>query len=110
MISLVKLIKETYQESNPLDGFKYDVVKKHIQSALNNGNLTLSDISPDRYFIVAIGSFNKYISTSTATNKNTAESIVLDFKNNEEVWKIYVEKPTVGSVVYLRKEWGWERK
>jgi hypothetical protein len=99
-----------YLAEGTINDFKYDAVKKQVQQALNNGGLSLDDISSDRYFIVCFGFSNQYISTVSVLDKQEAISNINHYKNDDNIWKIYVEKPNVDAIVYLRKEWGWEKK
>ena len=112
-MELRKFIATTIREyltEGTINDFKYDAVKKQVQQALNNGGLSLDDISSDRYFIVCFGFSNQYISTVSVLDKQEAISHINHYKNDDNIWKIYVEKPNVDAIVYLRKEWGWEKK
>lgn len=104
-----KIINECLNEGN-IEDFKYDKVKDSIQSSINNGALTLDDISPNRYFIVCFDMWGKNLASVSTLSKSEANEILNNYKNEENIWKIYVEKPTIGAIVYLRKEWGWEKK
>lgn len=54
--------------------------------------------------------FNTYISSVSVLDKKEAISHINYYKNDDNIWKIYVEKPNVDALVFLRKEWGWEKK
>lgn len=90
-----------------VDEFHFDNVKKAIQDAINNGSIGLDDISSDKYFIVCFGLFGKHISTVSVSNKQAALDLIDDFKKKDEIWKIYIEKPGVNSMVLMRKEDKW---
>lgn len=112
-MKLRKFIQTTIREyltEGTINDFKYDAVKNQLQKAINNGSLSLDDISSDRYFIVCFGPFNQYISTVSVLDKQEAIQHINHNKNDENIWKIYVEKPNVDAIVFLRKEWGWEKK
>ncbi len=111
MINKVKFFKQSLNEDEDvLSGFKYDAVKNQLQKAINNNSLSLDEIKPDKYFIVCFGLFNQYISSVRITDKTEALNLISHYKKNDNIWKIYVEKPSVGAVVFIRKEWGWEKK
>jgi len=113
MLELKKIIKESIREylnEGTINDFKYDAVKNQLQKAINNNSLTLDDISPNKYFIVCFDLYNHHISTVSTTDKSEALKHIVYYKNIDDVWKIYVEKPNVDAIVFLRKEWGWVKK
>ena len=93
-----------------INDFKYDAVKNQLQKTINNNSLTLDDISPNKYFIICFDLYNHHISTVSTTDKSEALKHIDYYKNIDDVWKIYVEKPNVDAIVFLRKEWGWVKK
>jgi transposase len=95
---------------NTIDSFKYNAVKRQIQKAINNQSLSLQDISPNKYFIVCFDLFNNNVSMVSTSDKSDALKHIEYYKNMDNVWKIYVEKPSVDAIVFLRKEWGWIKK
>ena len=109
MINKVKSFGEFLNEGT-INDFKYDAVKNQLQKAINNNSLTLDDISPNKYFIVCFDLYNHHISTVSTTDKSEALKHIDYYKNIDDVWKIYVEKPNVDAIVFLRKEWGWVKK
>jgi hypothetical protein len=109
MITNFKLYENNKISEGTINDFKYDAVKKQIQLSLNNGSLTLDDISPNKYFIVCFGMFNNYLFSFNVIDKNKALRLIEYYKKDDNIWKIYVEKPTVDALVFLRKEWGWKK-
>lgn len=105
IIDIIKSLNE-----GALNDFKYDAVKNQLQQAINNNSLTLDDISSNKYFIVCFDMFNSHITTFFTTDKSEALKLIKFYKNIDYIWKIYVEKPKVDSIVFLRKEWGWVKK
>ena len=108
--SIVKEIIRESLDNIGIDSFVYDSVKKQIQQAINNGGLNLSDISSDKYFIVCFDMFGSHVSTLSSSDKKEVEGLIKHFKNDEYISKIYIEKPSIGAKVFLRKEWGWVSK
>lgn len=105
-----KILKRNKLNEGGIDDFKYDAVKNQVQNAINNNSITLDDISPNKYFIVCFDLYNHHISTISTAYKSEALKLIEYYKNIDDVWKIYVEKPSVGAIVFLRKEWGWVKK
>lgn len=110
----VNLVNESYNKikltEGTVDEFHFDNVKKAIQAAINNGSISLDDISSDKYFIVCFGLANNHITTVAVSDKEEADRLVKHYKNQDDVWKIYIEKPGVNSMVLLKKESGWVKK
>lgn len=93
-----------------VEDFYFVEVKKYIQSVINNGGLRLYDIVPERYFIIATDNDNNSVGGANTLSKETAIGIIEEFKKNEFVFKIYVEKPTLGAQLYSRTNNKWEIK
>lgn len=93
-----------------ISDFKYDAVRTQIQKAMENGSLRLEDISPNKYFIVVFGAFNVHMTSLNVSDKFEAIKLINHYKKDDNVWRIYVEKPSVDAKVFLRKEWGWVGK
>lgn len=102
--------KNGLMNEGTIDDFKYDAVRNQVQKLMNNGGLTPDDITPDRYFIVCFGLFNDYVTSISTLSKEEAVKHINHFKNNNNIWKIYAEKPSVAAKVFLRKEYGWVGK
>lgn len=110
-LELRKLIQEAISglvNEGTIGDFKYDAVKSAIQNAINNSSISLEDISPHKYFIVCFGLFNNHISTMSTTIHSEAVKLLSYYKTDENIWKIYVEKPLVAAKVFMRNEQGWK--
>ena len=109
-INILKSLNGDFLNEGNINDFKYDIVKNQIQKSINNNSLSLDDITPNKYFIVCFDLYNHHISTVSTTDKSEALKLIEYYKNIDDVWKIYVEKPNVNALVFLRKEWGWVKK
>lgn len=93
-------------EGNVTD-FHFKKVQDYFQKALNNGSVTLDQISNDRYFVVVTDIFGNPTYGFNARDKKVILDNIKIIKQDGDIWKIYVEKPGVAARVYLRKEYGW---
>lgn len=109
---LIDKVKTSNQSINEgaISDFKFDAVKNQLQKALNNNSLALDDITPDKYFIICFNAHGIHVSTVSVSDRNEAIKHINHFKADDNIWKIYVEKPLVDAKVFLRKEWGWMGK
>ena len=107
---LVDANENFLNENNNIQDFYFSEVKNYFQGVINNGGLSLKDIAPERYFIIASGFGNNIITGLSTLSKEEASNQINTFKNDDNVWKIYLEKPTIGTTVYLRKENKWITK
>ena len=93
-----------------LNNFKYDKVKSQLGLCVQNGSLVLDEINSNTYYILCFDLFGQNICSSHTTDKNTALELIEYYKTNDMVHKIYVEKPTVGAIVFINKEGYWIKK
>ena len=97
---------EKYNEGL-IEDFHFDEVKKYVQTIIKSGGLHLYNIVPERYFIIATDNDNKVVGGTNTLSKDAAVGIINEFKKNEFIFKIYVEKPKVGAQLYLKTDNKW---
>lgn len=97
-------------ELHDLNDFSLQKLKNHLKEVLAQGGISLNDIDPDTYFLLALDNKSKRIGIRVTASKEECQSFIREYQAMPRTHMILVEKPSVAFSTYRRENGIWSTK